>query len=196
MTSSSETRVLRAEQAGSAYALQTPDLRAGTWTRLGSGAALGDVATEDTLSSLAERTRATAEAQGFAIGWAKGVRESQAAEQLAAVERAEREERARVRREAEHATAVAALQEAADGLRTVTTEVFERLNEQAAGLAVAVTAEVLGRRAAEQTPEDVVRRALDLLPEGTTIATLKLSPEVARHALEAGLPASVTITVD
>src|SRR3954468_20105500 len=99
MTLSSETRVLRAEQAGSAYALHTPDLRAGTWTRLGSGAALGDAATEDTLSGLAERARATAEAQGYAIGWAKGVRESQAAEQLAAAERLEREERDRTRRE-------------------------------------------------------------------------------------------------
>jgi flagellar assembly protein FliH len=200
MTSSSESaagsRVLRADQAASAYALRTPDLRAGTWTRLGSGAALGDTATEDTLSALAERTRATAEAQGYAVGWAKGVREAQAAEQLTATEREVRDERDRTRREAEHAAAVTALQEAAAGLHRAKTELCGRLGEQAAALAVAVTAEVLGRRAAEQTPEDVLRRALDVLPDDATAATLKLSPAVARHALEAGLPASVTVAVD
>jgi len=196
MTSSSETRVLRADQAGSAYAPRTPDLRAGTWTRLGSGAALGDVATEDTLSSLADRTRATAEAQGFAIGWAKGVREAQAAEQLAIAERTERAERERTQQLAEHAAAVAALHQAAHGLDVARSELCRRLSEQAAGLAVAVTAEVLGQRADEQTPADVVRRALDVLPEGTTAATLKLSPEVAKHAIEADLPSSVTVIAD
>ena len=64
MTSSSESRVLRADQAGSAYAMRTPDLRGGNWTRLGSGAVLGDVVTEDTLSALAERTRASARGAG------------------------------------------------------------------------------------------------------------------------------------
>ena len=152
MTSSSETRVLRADEAGSAYTPRTPDLRAGTWTRLGSGAALGDVATEDTLSSLAERTRATAEAQGYAVGWAKGVREAQAAEQQAIAERTERAERERTQRLAEHAAAVAALREAANGLDVARSELCRRLSEQAAGLAVAVTAEVLGQRADEQTP--------------------------------------------
>lgn len=200
MTSSSETgpgpRVLRADQAGAAYAVRTPDLRAGTWTRLGPGAALGDIATEDTLAVLAERTRATAEAQGYAVGWAKGVREAKAAEQLAATERAERDERDRARREAEHAAAVAALQQAAAGLHEATTELRRRVGDQVAGLAVAVTAEVLGHRAAEQTPEDVVRRALDVLPEGAAGATLRLSPEVARHALDADLPASLSVSPD
>ncbi len=200
MTSSSEAgagpRVLRADQAASAYTLRTPDLRAGTWTRLGTGAALGDVATEDTLAALAERTRATAEAQGYSIGWAKGVREAQAAEQIAATERQSRDERDRTRREAEHAAAVTALQEAAAGLHRARTELCGRLSEQAATLAVAVTAEVLGLRAAEQTPEDVLRRALEVLPDDAAAVTLKLSPTVARHALEVGLPASVTVTVD
>ena len=196
MTSSSETRVLRADQAGSAYTPRTPDLRAGTWTRLGSGAALGDVATEDTLSSLAERTRATAEAQGYAIGWAKGVREAQAAEQQAIAERTERAERERSQRLAEHAAAVAALREAATGLDVARSELCARLTEQAAGLAVAVTAEVLGQRADEQTPADVVRRALDVLPEGEAAATVKLSPEVAKHAVAADLPASITVIID
>ncbi|MCW2848616.1 MAG: hypothetical protein JWR90_2590 [Marmoricola sp.] len=200
MTSSSEagtrSRVLRADQAGAAYTVQTPDLRAGTWTRLGSNAGLGDLATEDTLSALAERTRATAEAQGFAIGWAKGVREAQAAEQLSSTERAARDGRERARREAEHAAAVAALQEAAAGMHEATSELSRRLGEQAAGLAVAVTAEVLGRRAEEQTPADVVRRALDVLPEDAAPVTLRLSPTVAQHALAAGLPASVNVVAD
>ena len=200
MTSSSEPgagpRVLRAEQAVAAYAMRTPDLRSGGWTRLGSGAALGDVATEDTLSGLAERTRAAAEAQGYAVGWAKGVRESHAAAELERAQREDRDRRDRERREAEHAAAVTALRQAAASLHEATTELSRRLTDQAAELALAVTAEVLGRAAAEQTPEDVVRRALDVLPEGAATATLRLSPAVARHALEADLPTSVSVAAD
>ena len=84
---------------------------------------------------------------------------------------------------------MAALQAAANGLDMARSELCRRLSEQAAGLAVAVTAEVLGQRADEQTPADVVRRALDVLPEGTTAATLKLSPEVAKHAIDGRPPA-------
>lgn len=196
MTSSSESRVLRADQAGAAYALHTPDLRAGTWTRLGSGAALGDVATEDTLSSLAERARANAEAQGYAIGWAKGVREAQAAEQAARADREDQERRAREGRAVEHAAAVTALRTAAEELHRATSELSGRLADQAADLALAVTAEVLGRTAAEQTPADVVRRALGVLPEDAAAATLRLHPTVARHALESELPATVTVAGD
>ena len=196
MTSSSEPRVLRADQAGSAYAMRTPDLRGGNWTRLGSGAVLGDVATEDTLSAIAERTRASAEAQGFAVGWAKGVREAQASEQAARSEREERELQAIARREREHAVAVAALQEAAAGFEEARTSLMSRLSEQAADLALAVTAEVLGHRASEQTPADVVRRALDVLPEGPGAATLRLHPSVANHAIDAGLPPGVSVSAD
>jgi flagellar assembly protein FliH len=196
MTSSSEPRVLRADQAGSAYAMRTPDLRGGNWTRLGSGSVLGDLATEDTLSAIAERTRASAEAQGFAVGWAKGVRESQAAEQLARVERHERDRQERERQQAEHAAAIAALQEAAGGLDEARTTLSSRLSEQAADLALAVTTEVLGRHASEQTPADVVRRALDVLPDEYGAATLRLHPLVASHAIDAGLPSGVSVSAD
>lgn len=196
MTSSSESRVLRADQAGSAYAMRTPDLRGGNWTRLGSGAVLGDVATEDTLSAIAERTRASAEAQGYAVGWAKGVRESQAFEQVARAEREERERQELARRADEHAAAVAALREAAAGFEEARTSLTRRLSEQATDLALAVTVEVLGQRASEQTPADVVRRAIDVLPEGPGSATLRLHPSVANHAIDAGLPQGVSVSAD
>jgi flagellar assembly protein FliH len=196
MTSSSEARVLRADQAVTAHSLRAPDLRVGNWTRFGSDTVLGDAATEDTLSVIAERARSAAEAQGFAVGWAKGVREAQAAEQLAAVERREREERDSARREAEHAAVVAALQAAVAELHQASATLSSRLSSQAAELAIAVTEEVLAHVAEELTPADVVRRALHVVPEDADAATLRLSPSVARHALEAGLPAAVSVVAD
>jgi flagellar assembly protein FliH len=194
MTTSSEPRVIRSSHAASTP-LATPDLRGGTWTRLGGGGALGDGTTEDVLGVLAERTRAAAEAQGYAVGWARGVREADAANERARVEQDARNRQDRERREAEHAAAVAALKAAAARLDEATGAVVSRLEEQSADLAVAVTEEVLGRRASEQSPADVVRRALDVLPDSVA-ATLRLHPTAARVALESGLPETVGVTPD
>jgi flagellar assembly protein FliH len=175
--------------------LSTPDLRGGTWTRLGGGGALGDGPTEDVLAALAERTRAAAEAQGYAVGWARGAREAEAATQAARAEEESRNRHDRERREAEHTAAVAALRKAAARLDEATTAVCHRLEEQSADLAVAVTGEVLGQRASQESPADVVRRALDVLPDSVA-ATLRLHPTAARAAREAGLPETVSVTVD
>ncbi|MCW2818177.1 MAG: hypothetical protein JWR42_964, partial [Marmoricola sp.] len=75
-TSSSEARVIRAVDLVSAPALRTPELRTGSWTRLGDASVLGDVVTEATLSTLAEQARAAGQSQGYAVGWASGRREA------------------------------------------------------------------------------------------------------------------------
>ncbi|HEY9562838.1 MAG TPA: hypothetical protein VIR30_03615, partial [Nocardioides sp.] len=75
MTSSSEARVLRGPV--DVTVLPAPDLRAGEWTRFGSGNARGDAVTENTLAALADSTRDAARAQGYAVGWAEGRRRAE-----------------------------------------------------------------------------------------------------------------------
>src|SRR3712207_5437512 len=64
--------------SSSEAALPTPELRTGSWTRLGSSSVLGDAVTEHTLSGLAEQAQAAARAQGYATGWAQGRRAAEA----------------------------------------------------------------------------------------------------------------------
>ena len=194
MTSSSEERVIRADRAGLATPLATPDLSAGAWTRWGAPGVRGDAVTEDVLSTLADRTRAAAQAQGYAVGWAKGVREAEAAARVARAEEESARTRDEARREAEHAAAVSALRTAATRLEELTTSTQERLDAQASELAFAVTAEVLGVQAAAQPAEDVVRRALAVLPDEAD-ATVRLHPSVAR-SITTGLPAGVSLVAD
>ena len=195
MTSSSEELVIRGDRAGDATLLSTPDLRSGSWTRFGSPGILGDVVVEKSLGELAETTRTAAHAQGYAVGWAQGVREARA--------QAERERELRdaavghqqVRRQAEHTSAITALHEAAEELRAATEGVCRRIEAQAAELAWAVTSEVVGHAAAATTPEEVLRRALDVVPEGAVVS-VRLHPAVADGAADVALPANVRVVAD
>lgn len=194
MTSSSEELVIRAERAGLATPLVTPDLSTGAWTRWGAPGVRGDAVTEDVLATLADRTRAAAQAQGYAVGWAKGVREAEAAGREARAAEQAQHSRDEARRESDHAAAVSALREAAHRLEELTTNTCARLEAQASELALAVTAEVLGTVAAGQAAEDVVRRALAVLPD-EAVATVRLAPSVARSATT-DLPAGVRVVAD
>lgn len=195
MTSSSESVVLRGDRAGAATPLRTPDLRSGGWTRFGNTGVLGDAVTEQTLDHLADRTRAAATAQGYAVGWAQGKREAEAAGRLATTEREHRERQSEARREAEHTAAVSALHAAAAALGSSTAEVCAALEGGASELAYAVTAEVLALTAATTTPSEVVRRVLALLPQGP-LATLRLHPSVAGDLATAALPETVLVRAD
>jgi flagellar assembly protein FliH len=194
MTSSSEELVIRADRAGLATPLATPDLSTGAWTRWGAPGVRGDAVTEDVLATLADRTRAAAQAQGYAVGWAKGVREAEAAAREARVEEETRRTHEEARREAEHAAAVSALRAAARRLEELTASTQEQLAAQATELAFAVTAEVLGTQAAAQPGEDVVRRALAVLPD-EAVATVRLHPSVARETAT-DLPVGVAVVAD
>lgn len=193
MTSSSEAlpaRVIRAEEATGVAVLATPELRSGSWTRLGDDHVLGDAVTERALSGLAEQTRAAAQSQGYAIGWAEGRRA--AAELAAEAERtAEVAHRAAEdRREAEHRTALAALARAAEEFDRAAARLAADLEDQALRLARELTTELLGRElrstAMPEAGEDVVRRALAVLPAGVP-TTVRLNPAVVTDTDDAVL---------
>lgn len=184
MSSSTEPRaVLRGATAAGASALATPELRAGSWTRLGQGSVLGDTVTEQTLSGLAESTRSAARAQGYTVGWAEGRREAAtvAARDAEAV-RVDREA-AEARREAEHREALSALADAAAEMQTALATLSARVEEHALALARELTTELVGHelRSSEDPGADVVRRALAVLSDGLPV-TLRMHPEVLGSA--------------
>lgn len=203
--SSSTDAVLRGDEtARAATPTPSPDLRTGTWTRLGQSSVLGDDVTEHFLNGLAEQTRTAARAQGYAVGWAQGRREAQE-EATGQAQHAARQQRHDTdRREAEHRTALAALVLAAEQLREAAGQVCAQLADDATELSLAVTHEVLGRELllAADPGADAVRRALGVLPTGHPVR-VRLHPEaldsatvsdlaergvevVADHALSAG----------
>ena len=204
-TSSSEARPARgrvirgadlAAVSGPApAAVSTPELRTGSWTRLGSPSVLGDVVTEATLGTLAEQAQAAGQAQGYAVGWAAGTRDAAAAaraeQEAAAVRLAEAEQR----RAVEHDQAVQSLARAAAALTAATDQVAALVEERALALALAVTEAVLGAQAAAAVPADVVRRAVAVLPPEGTVR-LRLSPAVAASPAVADLPSRVTPVAD
>ncbi|MFC6288139.1 FliH/SctL family protein [Nocardioides sp. GCM10027113] len=175
-------RVVRPAPSAAATGLPMPDLRTGRWTRLGADAVLGDDVTEQLLDGLAESTRSAARAQGYAVGWAEGRREAEAAAQQLTVDVAARAEAEERRREAEHQEALAALAAAATALRERTAEVCAAVDEQAATLALELTTELVGRAAADAA-EHAVRRVVGLLPDHP-VARVRLHPDVAATAAD------------
>lgn len=169
-----------------AQALAMPELRTGEWTRLGGSSVLGDSVTEAVLGGLAERARAAARAQGYAVGWAQGRRDAaaQAAEQARAL--AEQNAAAQARRDEEHAHAVQALGEAAEQLRGMLGSLADELEAQGTDLAWALVEEIVGREVAAGGGADVVRRVLRVLP-AADVATVRLHPDVATAEVAAAL---------
>ncbi len=188
MNSSPEVRVVRGSSASSATGLATPELRSGNWTRLGGATVLGDAVTEQTLSTLAESTRAAASSQGYAVGWAQGRREADETARLAAEQTTQQVAAAEARREAEHRAAITALEQAAARLDQTLTELSARVDEQASELAFELTRELVGRELALATDPgaDTVRRVLAALP-GRSDARIRLHPQVAQAAAAADL---------
>lgn len=152
-----------------------PELRVGNWTRLGGSAVLGDAVTESMLDGLAAKAQEAARAQGYAVGWAEGRRA--AAEQAAAehATRAVQHAAAEERREAEHRAAVDALGRAAEQVRGLLGDLAAAIEEQATDLALALTVEIVGARAAAATAADVVVRVLQVLPPAP-VGRVRLHP--------------------
>ncbi|MDH2414629.1 FliH/SctL family protein [Nocardioides sp. CER19] len=143
------------------------------------------------LGEVAERARAEAHAQGYAVGWARGRRDAQEAAAVAA-EQAEQERRAaEERRQGEHQAAVTALRQAAQQVRGLLTELCCSIEEQGTELAWAITETIVAREVSAMTDADVVRRVLAIAP-GTPSATVRLHPSVAasvdaKELVDAGL---------
>ena len=196
MSSSPEARVVRGSSASTATGLATPELRSGHWTRLGGTGVLGDAITEQTLSTLAESTRAAASAQGYAVGWAQGRREADETARLAAEQNEQRVAAAETRREAEHQAALTALRQAAARLDQTLAELTGQVADQASDLAFELTRELVGRELAlaEDPGADTVRRVLAVLP-GRADARVRLHPTVAAAAAVADLGAHGVVVV-
>ncbi|TQK69564.1 hypothetical protein [Nocardioides sp. SLBN-35] len=170
-----EPRVSKSERHAE---LELPELRVGTWTRLGSDSVLGDRVTESLLDGIAAEARDAARAQGYAVGWAEGRRT--AAEQ-AAVEEAERaavQAAAEARREAEHRAALDALGRAAEQVRGLLDDLARAVEDQAADLAWSLTSTLVGSQVARLEPVDVVARVLQVLPPGP-VGRVRLHPSTA-----------------
>lgn len=158
--------------------LPTPELRRGTWTRLGDLAVLGDRATEHTLASLAEATRTNARAQGYAVGWAEGRRAARAEAAEAAQATAERQQAEAQRREREHRAAVAALELAATRLHESVAAACAQVEDAAGALAWQLTEVLVGHEVSIEGGAAVISRALALAPREPVVA-VRLNPRVA-----------------
>jgi flagellar assembly protein FliH len=177
---------------------ERPDLRQGRWTRLGDERILGDEATEAVLGRLAERTRAAAQAQGYAVGWAEG---HQAALRRGAEEAAifaAEAERRELAREQEHQDLLATLRRSAAAVSGSATEVADRIAAQAAELALDVISTLLGHELAAVADPGaaVIARALAVLPEDPT-TRVRLHPSVAASTASTDLlPHGVAVVAD
>ncbi|MBM7516409.1 FliH/SctL family protein [Nocardioides nitrophenolicus] len=158
--------------------LELPELRVGTWTRLGSDSVLGDTVTEHLLDGVAAQASAAARAQGYAVGWAEGRRA--AAEQAAGEEarRAVATAEAEARREAEHRAALDALGQAAEQVRGLLDDLARAVEDQATDLAWSLTTTLIGAQVARLGPKDVVARVLQVLPPGP-VGRVRLHPSAA-----------------
>lgn len=199
MSSSTDTPGLWATDADVTGVLDTPELREGTWTRLGDRAVLGDQITERALTRLAQSTVEAARSQGYAVGWAQGRREAAAQAAIEAAETAARNAESEERRDTAHALTLSALEQAAAAFADSVAEVAGRLEEQALHLARELTTVLLGRELALATDPagDVVRRALDVLPDGGVPVTVRVHPDVRSAAASEALTArGVTVVAD
>lgn len=156
-----------------------PDLRTGTWTRLGDHAVLGDEVTEAALGVLAERTRDAARAQGYSVGWAEGRREALELATVTATLVEQRHEEEELRREREHQAALLALVAAAEKLSAAAQEVATHIADQAVDLAFELTETIVGHElTVEAYPgASTVSRVLAVLPDDPT-TTVRLHPTV------------------
>ncbi|MCR1786368.1 flagellar assembly protein FliH [Nocardioides carbamazepini] len=157
---------------------ELPELRVGTWTRLGSGSVLGDAVTESLLDGIATQARDAARAQGYAVGWAEGRRAAaaQAAEEES--RRAAADAAAQARREAEHRAALDALGRAAEQVRGLLDDLARAVEDQATDLAWSLTTTLIGTQVARLGPQDVVARVLQVLPPAP-VGRVRLHPATA-----------------
>jgi flagellar assembly protein FliH len=181
MTStSSEQRpvVLRDLPAGAVAAADTSrDLRDGEWTRFGTSSVLGDDATEATLRRLAERSRDAARAQGFAAGWAEGLRASAQRSSTMYGEQARALQHRSDTLLAAQRSALSALQQAVGRCADTTSALHAELTAAAVDLGLQIAEAVLGRELeiATDPGADALRRALVGVPIDVPV-TVRLHP--------------------
>lgn len=200
MTSTSSERVVLRGDAGrsATAAAGAPDLRAGTWTRLGAATVLGDSATESTLGALADRSRAAGLAQGYAAGWAEGRRRAEEAAAQAATERAEATARDRAAVLATQQSLLARLAEVVERCDADLAARHAELADAALDLGLRIAEAVLQRELATMTDPgaEALARALREVPP-TVAATARLHPDDLAALDHTGLEGrAVTLVAD
>lgn len=123
-----------------------------------------------------EATHASARAQGYAVGWAQGRREAEAAVRAETEQLFTATAASEARREAEHAAAVAALREAAVAAGRAMAEACHRVDDQASILALELTRELVGTLGVD--PVHLLDRVIGLLPQHEVVS-VHLNPAVA-----------------
>jgi len=179
-TSSEQQRsvVLRDLPAGAVVLADTSrDLRDGEWTRFGSSSVLGDPVTEATLHQLAERSRDAARAQGFASGWAEGLRASAQRGTTAYDEQTRALQHRSDTLLAAQRSALSALQDAVGRCAETTSALHAELTAAAVDLALQIAEAVLDREleVATDPGADALRRALVRVPVDVPV-TVRLHP--------------------
>lgn len=189
--SSSEAGVVRP------LAFAHRELRTGDWTRLGSGAVLGDRVTEHALGALAAEARTAGRTQGYATGWAEGRRAAEEQARRTELEAAERRRLEEERREAEHQVAVEALLRAAAALEESTAVACAQVETHAVRLAVQLTEALVGHELAVAKAPGLgaVRRALALMP-GEPVTRIRVAPAEARTPELADLAGTAVVIPD
>lgn len=200
MTSTSSDAVVVRGDLGhaAAPAVGRPDLRAGTWTRLGTSAVLGDSATEATLGALADRARAAGTAQGYAAGWAEGRRRAQEEADRAAEAQAAATDRARSEVLATQQSLLDVLAEAVRRCDAALVTRQAELADAAVDLGLRVAEAVLQREVATMVDPgaEALRRALAEVPP-TVTATVRMHPADLAGLDRAGLAGRpVTVVAD
>ena len=200
MTSTSSEAVVVRGDLGHAAAPSVghPDLRAGTWTRLGASTVLGDSATEATLGALADRARAAGTAQGYAAGWSEGRRRAQEEADRAAEEHAAAAARARTEMLGTQQSLVDALTAAVERCDADLASRQAELADAAVSLGLRIAEAVLQREVATMVDPgaEALRRALAEVPP-TVTATVRMHPAdlaALDHSVLAGRP--VTVVAD
>ena len=153
------------------------ELREGRWTRFGNGAVLGDVAAEETLTGLAERSRDAARAQGFAAGWAEGLRASAARSTQDQDEVARRVDERTAQLETAQRSALSALSSAIRGCAETSAALQASLASSAVELALELAEAILGREVETATDPgaDALRRAIAVAPTDVPLV-VRLNP--------------------
>jgi flagellar assembly protein FliH len=175
MTTSAEREVLRGRNATALPAVRMDtDLRKHSVSAGGrAGARFADPALEQAVAQV----RGAARAEGYAVGWAEGLRA--ATEQVRTAER----EADRSRQTAANTqtlavrTALRAVDNAARSLEERAVTPAAELRDAVMQAAVELTETLLGRELAiaAEPGMDAVRRAMDLLPTGRPV-TMRLNP--------------------
>ncbi len=184
--------------AGTGHATVTPlpELRTGHWTRYGDSGVLADGVTEHALAALAETTRSAARSQGYAIGWTEGRRDAEAAAYVAARRHQDLADADRERHEAEHRTAIEALESAAAQLVAAIETSSRDVDERATDLAFELTRTLVGPAQERATDADVVRRVLAETPQEPGV-TVRINPRDGSRADLSGLTSQgLAVVVD